>query len=325
METDIKKKFLTLHGIPSDTPPKDTFYYYDIINGWTINNNKINDEINDEIISLYYLFQDCIMKDIDYNTICKKIPPFVSDSGLNSESPVSKNMLELIINNFKNIPEIYRFLYLYDCDFLIQSLLTCHIEVKNICGEFYHLLNSGPFFDNCNHIDSVRFTCSADITKLMSYVNFIFIRLYSILDYVVKICFELDNIPNDFSKYNKMYSKNKLFGEKKRLSINNRKDTLFEDCDFIKTIETIRNHIIHDGIIDIRPKGYERYVSGVIVERFILFPDIKNGRFENYVNRKLFYGNEDKINLRLPSIIDEFNSRLLNTIKIVINNKKEII
>jgi hypothetical protein len=320
-KTDMKKKFLTLHGIPSDTPPKDTFYYYDELGGWNINSGELYFEINDEIISLYYLFQESIMENVEYDVISKCMPIFVGDSGLNSDCPTSRDNFQFFLNEFKNFPEIYRFLYLHDCDHLIQSLSVCCEEIKNICGEFYLTLNSGTFFEINDYSDGVRFTCSSDTTKLMSYINFIFIRLYSVLDYIVKICFELENPPKDFNNYNKMCSKNKLFGDKKRLRINNTKNTLFEECDFITMIETIRNHIIHDGIIDIRPKGYERYVDGVIVERFILFPDMKNGRFEHYVNRKLFYGGEDKINLRLPSIINEFNTRLINTIKVILKYK----
>ena len=35
----------------------------------------------------------------------------------------------------------------------------------------------------------------------------------------------------------------------------------------------------------------------------------------SYGNRNLFYGNEDKINMRLPSFIAEFQRRLLLTVK----------
>ena len=50
-------------------------------------------------------------------------------------------------------------------------------------------------------------------------------------------------------------------------------------------------------------------------ERFILMPDRENGRLTSYVNRNLFFGDEDKINKRLPAVIAEFQERLLQTVK----------
>ena len=66
---------------------------------------------------------------------------------------------------------------------------------------------------------------------------------------------------------------------------------------------------------DEQPKVYEVRASGQVQERFILMPDRKNGRLTSFGSRNLFYGDEDKINLRLPTFIAEFQTRLLLTVK----------
>lgn len=80
------------------------------------------------------------------------------------------------------------------------------------------------------------------------------------------------------------------------------------------TIETLRNRVIHDGPLDDHPSAYEHFKGGVAVERFILFPDMTNGRLDQFVNRNLFFGREDKINLRLPALVLEIQDRLISTL-----------
>jgi hypothetical protein len=43
-------------------------------------------------------------------------------------------------------------------------------------------------------------------------------------------------------------------------------------------------------------------------------PDRESGRLTSYANRSLFYGSEDKINLRLPDFVGKFQKRLLLTV-----------
>ncbi len=45
-------------------------------------------------------------------------------------------------------------------------------------------------------------------------------------------------------------------------------------------------------------------------------PDRIGGRFDRYKNRAFWYGREDKINLRLPALIDAFQSRQLATLQL---------
>jgi hypothetical protein len=71
-------------------------------------------------------------------------------------------------------------------------------------------------------------------------------------------------------------------------------------------IELVRNLVIHDGLLDDTPKVYKVVKDGRAVEKFVLMPDRTNGRLDRHKNRALFYSGDDKINIRLPILISQF-------------------
>lgn len=98
------------------------------------------------------------------------------------------------------------------------------------------------------------------------------------------------------------------------------KDLYFEQCPFINEIECVRNHIIHDGLLDDMPKAYRVILNNACIEKYLLFPDqTSEGRFESYKSRNLFYSGDTKINHRLPEITNQFQKRLLLTLKILLD------
>lgn len=79
----------------------------------------------------------------------------------------------------------------------------------------------------------------------------------------------------------------------------------------------MRNLIIHDGLLDDMPKVYKVVKKGVAIEKFILFPDMKDGRLLKFNNRRTFFASEDKINLRLSGLVVEFQARQLESLRLV--------
>jgi hypothetical protein len=194
----------------------------------------------------------------------------------------------------------------------------CVEEVNRILAEFYRLLNEptltgGPPLSQ----DGVVFSMSPVVTQIFANLSFVFIRLHSLLDYCVKLAIEAARPQTDFGSYGRMNSRGKQFGDRRGVAWNGAAGTVFEDCDAIRTVETLRNHIVHDGLLDERPKVYEEYRKGEFVRRFILFPDMTRGRLDQHVNRNLFYGREDRINLRLPAIFLDFQARLPRTLGLI--------
>lgn len=141
----------------------------------------------------------------------------------------------------------------------------------------------------------------------------------SILDMLCKISFEIQNPQKDFSKYINMRSAKMLWGDKKRLTINGCEGTLFENCDLVRMIESMRNEVVHNGSWELNPKAYTRFEKGEAVERFMLFPDISQGRLAKVKGRNHFFGDRKKVNDILPRIHEEYQCRLLSTIRLLNN------
>lgn len=254
--------------------------------------------------------------DASYSQLLPVLPPLVYLSGLNSESNLSKVDFEKLVRLTADFPEINRFLFLYDAQKLVGSIQECLKELIQMVGEFYRTLNTEAlFFPPIQQDDGIRYNTSPTVTKLFALLTFAFVRMHSLLDYTVKLALEVEGLPQDFTKYPKMRSANEQFGSRKRVSFNKLAGTLFEECEFVTLIETLRNHLIHDGLLDDMPKAYERIENGTAVENFLLFPDMTEGRFDRFGNRNLFFSKEDKINERLPEILSEFQARLKATLE----------
>jgi len=245
-----------------------------------------------------------------YYSLLPLAPQFLSESGLNSESALTRDQFEQVLVQFAAQPELNRFLYLYDVRSLVAAVQECTKEISQLTGEFYRILNLEPFFTPGVPVpDGVRWSTSPTVTMLNSTLGFLFIRMHSLLDYIAKLAREIDELRSNFNSYPRLASANILFGHRKRLKIGALPGSLFELCDEVAEVELVRNLLIHDGLLDDIPKAYEVIENRVIVERFILFPDRKDGKLERFKNRHRFYGGEDKINLRLADLVKRFQLR----------------
>jgi len=81
----------------------------------------------------------------------------------------------------------------------------------------------------------------------------------------------------------------------------------------------MRNEVVHNGSWELNPKAYTRFEKGKPVERFMLFPDISQGRLSKVKGRNHFFGDGTKVNDILPRIHEEYKRRLLNTIRLLNN------
>lgn len=310
--------YLNLNGIPSEQPRQDEtpFLWFDVQGVWRLSHGDLSYEVENVCIQLHEALRRAIMQDAPYNDLLPVLPQFANLSGLNSESTLSKVDFEKFVRLSADFPEINRFLFLYDAQKLVSAIQECTKELIQVIGEFYRTLNTEPlFYPPIRQDDGIRYNTSPTVTKIFALLTFVFVRMHSLLDYTVKLALEAEGLPKDFSKYPKMRSSNEQFGSRKKVSLNKLPGSLFEDCEFITWIETLRNHLIHDGLLDDMPKAYEQIENGAAVEKFLLFPDMTGGRFDRYGNRSLFFSREDKINLRLPEILKEFQERLKVTLE----------
>ncbi len=304
--------YLYLDGVPGRTPGRsgEPYFAYDPQGMWRFSEDDGWQAVEAAAVALHYALIKNVFRGLDYAQLVRTVPEFVATAGQNSEAAASPRDLEEILKLTDRVPELNRFLYLFDCQRLVGAIQECCKEIVQIVGEFYRTLNLEPFFfPVLKHEDGLRYSSSPVVAKLFAFLSFVFIRMHSLLDYTVKIAIEAENLRTDFTTYPRMSSLAVQYGDRKRVSFNKAAGTLFEDCSFLVSVETLRNHIIHNGLLDDVPKAYEVTKDGLPVEKYVLIPDMVDGRFERFRNRNLFYGRGDKINLRLPQMVFEFMGR----------------
>lgn len=269
-------------------------------------------QIQDNCIITHDNIRNQIFNDIDFSVIVSSIPSWILDGGNSAESPLSKTLFEKLINKNNNVLT-NKLLFYYDFDMLVSALQDRFSMIESLINRFYHRLPSTSVYE-MNDFDSV--TMSPD-SELFAYLNSIFIYLGSSFDIVTKIAFEMQKINDiDFSTYPRMASKNIQYGDRRKISKINIKDTIFEYPVVIRKIEAIRNRIIHDGSFDFNQYVYTGWIKEKdIFESCILFPDFDDsGNFESIKNRTNFYSNSNRINLILPSLLTEVLTLINSTI-----------
>lgn len=318
-------KYLNLNGVPTDEAP-DTGAIFLIRNpqgAWYPNKNNLMYEVEACCIKIHnYLIENVFESSADFNYFVMSCPEFMIAAGLNSESTISRDMLDDFLKKMPRDSLINRALYFSDCQKLVSNIQECSKEVMQLQGEFYYALNCEElFYPRVNEPDGVRYVTSPVVTKLHALLGFIYIRMHSLLDYTTKLVFECEGLCTNFSDYPRLTSKKIMYSDKKRTSLNGTQGTLFESCSIINEIEAIRNHVIHNGLLDDMPKVYRVISEGDCIEKYLLLPDRnESGRFEVYKNRNLFYSRDDKINERLPHVISEFQQRLINTLELLLEH-----
>ena len=263
----------------------------------------------------------------EYLLTIGKIPIMVCEGGLYSSLQISKSMFEEMLHDIKKntqFPEeiINKYLYLSDIDFILESVQNLVLGLNNDLIQF---------FVNVSDIDPAReiendgcYEISGEKTCILSaLIGSYFTKLGSILDLITKYAFEFENYDSDYSIYRKLKSAKILYGDKGRLQCNNCEYTLFNKDEFIRTIESIRNEVIHNGSLEHTPKVYCILSKGITMARFMLFPDIEKGNFTRYINRYHFFHNDERVNDRLPEIHIEFLKRLILTLFRITNPESD--
>jgi hypothetical protein len=313
---------LTLHGIPKafDGDWSQPGYLRDPQGAWRpVQGDRLYD-IEGISVQLHDSFAAVLFgKLADYHAVLPTVPEFVYLGGLNSECPLPREQFEHFLAMIKDHPHLNRLLYLYDCRQLVAGIQECTKEVCFLVGEFYRILNVEElFYPPVLEEDGTRYCTSPVVTTLIAVLNMVYVRLHSLLDYATKLVVEIEKLRANFSTYPKLASSGTLFGGHKRVGWGGRAGTLFEDCDTVDEVELFRNQIIHDGLLDDMPKAYMVIKGAAAVEKFILLPNRVGPQFSRYRNRHLFFGAEDKINLRLPTLLADYQARQVTTLEMLL-------
>lgn len=246
----------------------------------------------------------------DYHQALQRSNPLNSQLGLDSDVRGSKEDFEQWVKTADTIE--LKLLYYYDVSNIVGSIQDNVIRVEQLLGEFYKELNMTNFVLHPGVFkDRVIHASGSIVTKIFSYVNYIFIVLASLLDYIAKLVYEFENLKLEFERYSRIKSSKILFGDAGKLTINGVKGTVFDGDADIQKLIILRNEIIHNGTFEMHPHVYLNLKGEKPIEKYILFPDFDGGIIKAFGSRKRFYENDTKLNLMLP----EFSGGILLKVK----------
>lgn len=308
------------NGIPSETPNENVFYIYESsIGEYIFNREDKTKEIENRCNELRNKLAIKIFGSIEryHQLLPSPIYPVVALMGIDAEAKISKEEFEKFLRTFKDQELLNKCLYFFDTENIISTIQNSVLETKVLIGEFYKELNQNSFLVLPNYTTvetGFQYASGFHVTRLTSTVNHLFINLYSQMDFVTKLIYEFENLHIDFNKYPKLKSKDIQFGDSKKTSFKDKKDTLFELTDNIRIIMYLRNEIVHNASIDNIPKVYQNIADKKIIEKFVLLPDFDKGIIKSFVNRKRFFDQDTKLNEILPDMISEFWTKLLQTL-----------
>ncbi|MBP3620241.1 MAG: hypothetical protein J6J16_00615 [Lachnospiraceae bacterium] len=302
----------------------DTFHIRELegerLSKYVYPGDEINYTLDGKLCRLYDTLRDMIFEDTGkYYQELSLLPIWVQEAGQNSDCGISVDTFNEWVGK-SGIPNLYKHLYLVDCQFLVGTIQNLLCAMEDAFIRYYKIISLPDGEDQYIGLvesNGVIFMLSQSSTSASSVIETYFTKAYSILDIVCKICYEIQFKQEDFSSYKKMKSADVLWGNRKKLTINGMSDTLFEKCEFISTIEALRNELVHNGTWELNPKKFIRFENGQAQERFMLFPDMSQGHLSTAKNRKHFFASGIKVNDILPKIHAEFKNRLLKTIEIM--------
>ena len=288
----------------TEYPQQSEFFFVEELNTtvhdskYVYSNDTIIRSVLNECRSLYSAIETALFIDMDeYYALKSMLPIGFMELGMSPEAEGDKNWFSEFLNNH-SFPQKFKFVYLFDIENLIDTLQELLLNTE---------INFVYFYKNISSIaismeDGVYIIRNSHGRVVYQMLNAFFISLYSCFDIITKIAYEVEKRVNDFTVYQPLKSKDILFGDRKRLKIIGKAQTIFEPSPSVRKVESFRNEIIHNAVIDSTSSVYVRIENGIICERFIRMPDFEDNHFSTYKNRKRFYSTDMTINHELPSI-----------------------
>lgn len=293
-------------------------YFQDSMKYWRRIDTNLDVELDETCVEIHARIRRSVLSETELRIFGAELPEWVFMAGIEPESKVSKKELERLMNGSGAHPILFKCVYLADVQSLVTNIQRTSAQISQVIGEFFGLLNDcKPYEYSANEKVGVRFSVSSETALLHAHLETIFVRMRSLLDYSVKLAMEAERNELDFSKVVKLCGASSQYSDRKNLQMNETEGTVFAKDELIWMISSIRDRIVHDGHLDASARIYEKFQRKRLVERFVLLPDMVDGRFEAYKNRKNFYGVDRKINLELPDIYDDFFTRLIVTLKLI--------
>lgn len=295
------------------------FTYYNPI-GVRINNSLM--DLNLLEVELHEVITRNVFKGIDYYSIAGLIPMWIRYDGHSQEGCCSKEKFESLLNANNN-ELTHKVLYYHDCEMLMSSFQNRTSVLARLINRVYEILTPDLSLDIKTY-DDVAFGIDAQGIDVYTYLHSLIITLASSFDLITKVAYELQKMHEvDFTSYPNMKSKDITYGKRKWLDENLKvKDTLFakQEIVCVRTIESLRDEIIHNGSLDFHYSLYHGLVDNNLVH-WIFFPDMEeSGTFKSVKARKKFYPDSTRtFNVVLPPLLLDVIECLKRTLNVLIS------
>lgn len=338
------RKIFNVNGVATKSQNFDDYFIEKIKDGSYKTNIKIfkneifeycSHYLNLLVNKLFYRKHD-VYKYLEYKYFLNlNKRKFYVHAGLGAESMMSKEGFEIFIGSEINDDplvkreDVIKYLYYLEIQALVADFEKLVIQSEELIFIFYEKFNEENIF-NGNKVRDGRTTIySMESRFINSILESIIVKSTSILDYLSKFVYEVENLPESFDEYPKRNSLNYKHGNTKICQINEKLKIKWSETDRVNTIfdesneeililKKLRNHIIHDGFLDVDNIIYENRVNSILKERFIPMPDFYGTNFTTFKGRKLFYSQDRKINLELPKMVEILMSSVVQTLNVLI-------
>ena len=320
MKEQTKELFDKLRqNLPTPQEKVCEFTFYDPIG---IQINEALENLNILEVELHDVIMKNVFKGIDYYSIVGLVPMWVRNDGHSQEGCLSKEDFETLVQANDN-ELTHRILYYYDCEMLMSSFQNRTSVLVRLINKIYEILTPNLSRD-IKEYDDVAFGIGTQGIDVYTYLNSLIITLASSFDIITKVAYELQEMSNvNFLSYPNMKSANITYGKRKWLGDNLMvENTLFakKEAVCIRTIESLRDEIIHNGSLDFHYALYHGLINDNI-EQWIFFPDLnESGTLKNIKARKKFYPDCTRtFNVMLPPLLLEVVGCLEKTLNVLIS------
>lgn len=306
----------------------DGFYVYSLPSQDLLYDSfdSIQGQIHSRLIDLNNLIIERLFgnQSAYYFIICF-CPTAISEGGFSPEMTFDRNSFANYIKRF-SFEEARRLIYLDDLKYLTESFYeTYNQAVSSLRMVFRALGEIEPIGDISNGLFNVS---SPKSHSMMREVESFIIRLYSSLDILSRLLFELDRIPDRFESFKKIRSDKSALYSTFRSNGPHSGDEGHICNHFPEALhlEDLRNEIVHNRAFENSATCYISLEKGIVKERFFFLPDSdENGRLTRWNGRCRFYSQQNKGTERLSSLYREISIRISNSLDYAIDDlSKEI-
>lgn len=273
--------------------------------------------LGESIVPLYDAIEGFFFQDVDYHMFDSMLPPWMVYAGRSPESSIDKETYEKLRIVY-NDPLSNRVIHWTDVQVVMAAFQDRVLSVNNYLMDIFEYL---PAY--CLYNDDEYESCNRGLDDTSDHVyntiNNVFVSLCSSFDLFTKIVFECSHYNiNNFTEYTKLKSrKENILYKKGNYGYDDLKaeGQLYSEPPCIRTACSFRDEFIHNGAWDYRCAIYYPFIDGNPVEPFMVMPDIDDlGHLVTSGSRNKFYTKSNKINVFLPSFVEDVTNVLSRTV-----------